>query len=665
MEVDLEKTVVHRQTLRALSKDCRSHRQGELTPTGEITMRAAKLSRVPKELLEGIWEAVLHLDLRENELQTIERSHVVRLTQLRTLDLRHNRLEYLPDEIGGLLHLRILRLDCNLISSVPRSLWQVTALETLTLSCNSLFALPPDIQHLTRLKVLVLAQNRLLELPPEVGELPNLETFHIHGNEFPELPVTLSKLKQLKELSLEWFRYTSPPLSRQLKGHIGEKMIESLQSLCVRLGRQGQVSCTLLAFLQHFSEDRFCLDSVDVRHKSALHLAAMEGDCGVIKGLLDAGIEINSVDKDAFSAFGLALHFDKMNAAKLLLSQEPDINTGAGAFGSPLHIAVCKIETWLVRDLLRKGADPSSRDKEANTPLHLLMSVFEKSPRQCILIGDMLLHAGAAPNPVNSDHCTPLHLSLKRNQTSALRWALTASNLLSKRNKEPFNVSAPTRGGLTPLHIAAHIGNYEAVMLLLGSGKIHALVRSEDGLTPRQVAKKDLALLKVLFNAEMEKLREQRTTFEDCSYYEEEKREGSGNIVRDKSKPLSERYAALYGLYYSRNVKEMRELVRDLDPSCPLLHDLVYFLGQLNDFPSLPTLESLASSPASGSQVLKDEALNAIETMKGKTQQTHVIRSIMGPKLQRSEQLLRNSYSVKAFSTFSGEDTQRDHLLFM
>jgi hypothetical protein len=95
------------------------------------------------------------------------------------------------------------------------------------------------------------------------------------------------------------------------------------------------------------------------------------------------------------------------------------------------------------------------------------------------------------------------------------------------------------------------------------------------------------------------------------------------------------------------------------------LHDLVYLLGQLNDLSSLSALERLASSPSSGSQVVKDEALNAIETLKGKTQQTHVIRTIMGPKLQRSEQLLRNSYSVKAFSTYSGEDTQRDHLLFM
>lgn len=665
MEIDLEKTVVHRQTLRTLSRDCKGHRQGELTPTGEMVLRAAKLCRIPKELLEGIWESVLHLDLRENELQTIERSHIVRLSQLRTLDLRHNRLEYLPDEIGSLHHLRTLRLDCNLISSVPRSLWQITSLETFTVSCNSLFALPSDLQHFTHLKVLILAQNRLLELPQEIGELQDLETLHIHGNEFPELPTTLSKLKRLKELSLEWFRYTSPPLSRQLKGHIGEKMIESMQSLCVRLSRQGLMGCSLLAFLHHFSEDHFSLNSVDLKHKSALHLAAMEGDCGVIKGLLDAGIEINSVDKDGFTAFGLALHFDKMNAAKLLLSQDPDISTGAGIFGSPLHIAVSKIETWLVRDLLRKRANPSSRDKEDNTPLHLLMSVFEKSPRQCILIGDMLLHSGVSPNPVNSDNCTPLHLCLKRNQTSALRWALTASTLLSKRNKEPFDFSARTRGGLTPLHIAAHIGNYEAVMLLLGSGKTHALIKSEEGFTPRQVAKKDLALLKVLLTAEMEKLREQRTTFEDCSYYEEEERGGSGEVVRDESKSMSERYAALYGLYYSRNVKEMRELVRAMDPSCPLLHDLVYLLGQLNDLSSLSALERLASSPSSGSQVVKDEALNAIETLKGKTQQTHVIRTIMGPKLQRSEQLLRNSYSVKAFSTYSGEDTQRDHLLFM
>ena len=664
MEVDLEKTVVHRQAIRGFAREVRSSSKGELTPTGEMTLRAAKLSHFPKELLEGLWESVLHLDLRENELQSFERSHILRLSQLRTLDLRHNRIEYLPEEIGGLLYLRTLRLDGNLMSSVPRTLWQITALETLTLANNSLFAISADIQQLTHLKVLILSQNRLLSLPYELGELPSLELLYIHGNEFPELPTSVHRLQYLRELSLEWFRYTTPPLSRHLKGHIGEKMIESLQALCQQLARQGLNACSLLAFLVHFSEERFSLSSVDARQKNALHLAAIEGDCGVLKGLLDCGMDLDAVDKDDFSALGLALHFDKIHAAKLLLTYNPDVNTGAGGHGSPLHIAVGKMETWLVRDLLRKGAEPGSRDKEGNTPLHLLMTVFEKSPRQCILIGDMLLHAGSPPNPLNLDNCTPLHLSIKRTQTAALRWALTASTRLSKHGREPFDFTIKTRSGMTLLHIAAHLGNYEAVTLLLNSCKLHALAKTSDGLTPRQVAKKDLSLLKVLFKAEMEKMKEQRTAFVDFSYYETEEMDEGMDTVADEKRPFSERFAALYGLFYARKTREMRELMKNLDSNSPILPDLVYLLGQLNDKSAVSYMEHLAVDPGSGCQVLKDEALHAVETLKGRTPQTQVIRTIMGPKLQRSEQLLRSSYSVKAFATYS-EDTQRDQLLFM
>lgn len=71
---------------------------------------------------------------------------VERLRQLQQLDLSENKLEALPEEIGGL-----------------------ASLTDLVLSKNSLEQLPNSFGRLTRLSILKLDQNRLVHLTPNIA----------------------------------------------------------------------------------------------------------------------------------------------------------------------------------------------------------------------------------------------------------------------------------------------------------------------------------------------------------------------------------------------------------------------------------------------------------------------------------------------------------------
>lgn len=180
-------------------------------------------------------------------------------------------------------------------------------------------------------------------------------------------------------------------------------MIGSLRTLCSKLYTNKERECNIITFLQHFSEEEFDINQVDSKKRCILHISAAEGDCGVIKGLTNAGVEVDTQDKDGSSPLLLAIKEDHLEAVKLLLEAGADINEGGGPLGSPLHLAAFKVDAWLVRELLKRKADPNSKDCEGNTPLHIVLGVFNKNKHKSQLIGDMLIEAGAHLNSLNNE----------------------------------------------------------------------------------------------------------------------------------------------------------------------------------------------------------------------------------------------------------------------
>lgn len=48
----------------------------------------------------------------------------------------------------------------------------------------------------------------------------------------------------------------------------------------------------------------------------------------------------------------LAIREDNFEAAVILINEKVDVNLGGGIFGSPLHLAVVKVEVWIVKKLI-------------------------------------------------------------------------------------------------------------------------------------------------------------------------------------------------------------------------------------------------------------------------------------------------------------------------
>ena len=137
-----------------------------------------------------------------------------------------NRLERLPDSLGGLAGLRRLDLESNRLTQLPESLGCMTGLTDLNLRFNQLTSLPesvgsfqepaqdglaparhkPAVPHglaprlcglcaLTNLRFLDLRANRLASIPDSLAKLRSLEKLDLRWNRLRTLPAVLSRLR--------------------------------------------------------------------------------------------------------------------------------------------------------------------------------------------------------------------------------------------------------------------------------------------------------------------------------------------------------------------------------------------------------------------------------------------------------------------------------------
>ena len=93
---------------------------------------------------------------------------------------------------------------------------------------------------------------------------------------------------------------------------------------------------------------------------------------------------------------------------------------GGGIFGSPMHLAVVKLEVWIVKKLLMRGADVNKADCDGNTPLHLVMNVFSKNSQKCMSICELLITHGAKANMKNNDNWAPIHIAARKGQEKGI-----------------------------------------------------------------------------------------------------------------------------------------------------------------------------------------------------------------------------------------------------
>ncbi|XP_035828110.1 leucine-rich repeat serine/threonine-protein kinase 2 isoform X2 [Aplysia californica] len=186
------------------------------TPTNLSEMRSLDLSHnriqlIPDEFLQGCHKLELLL-AANNGLEVLPNEYVATaLTRLSTVKLGHNDITekepfFVPKFILELLNVRTVDLSNNgLMGCPPPVLWKSQMLRELMLSKNNIFKLNLEgARAWSKLEKLHVSHNKLSELPKEIGMLSSLQSLDLsHNPALTTLPDELGLCSRLWEMPLD------------------------------------------------------------------------------------------------------------------------------------------------------------------------------------------------------------------------------------------------------------------------------------------------------------------------------------------------------------------------------------------------------------------------------------------------------------------------------
>jgi uncharacterized protein len=241
-----------------------------------------------------------------------------------------------------------------------------------------------------------------------------------------------------------------------------------------------------------------------------LMFAAREDDTASARLLVAAGADLNALDGDGKDALGIAAFSGSYDIASFLVDRHAKVNQADAQGFTPLFWAVDRrnMETapnfpWmittdplpLIKQLLDAGASPNALVN--NTPRGRMREgspriVFATSLMRAAFAGDielvkLLLAHGADPHIISTDRETSLMAACgtgfingyHRQKSPAER--LEVVKLLVGLGED---VNAADSYGITPLMVAANLGNIEVVKYLIDQGAdlaAHDLGKKNDG----------------------------------------------------------------------------------------------------------------------------------------------------------------------------------------
>ena len=152
------------------------------------------------QLNRGALKGVVRLQLSEN--LTVFPDAIFDLADsLEILDLSHNKLSALPDDLSRLKKLRILFCSNNRFTALPDVLGQCQSLEMIGFKSNQITTVSSDsLPTLTRW--LILTDNQIEQLPEDMGKLERLQKLALAGNRLTSLPNAIEHCHKLELIRL-------------------------------------------------------------------------------------------------------------------------------------------------------------------------------------------------------------------------------------------------------------------------------------------------------------------------------------------------------------------------------------------------------------------------------------------------------------------------------
>jgi len=189
-------------------------RRGQLAGTKRLNL-AADLTRFPEEIFD-LADSLEVLDLSHNRLSQLPED-LPRLHRLRVLFLSYNQFETVPEVVGRCRGLSMIGFKGNRIAHLPAEALPPQT-RWLILTDNCLEALPDALGSLPGLEKLMLAGNGLRRLPESLARCQNLALLRLAANQLPELPDWLMELPRLA-----WLAYAGNPDHGQPGGAVDSR----------------------------------------------------------------------------------------------------------------------------------------------------------------------------------------------------------------------------------------------------------------------------------------------------------------------------------------------------------------------------------------------------------------------------------------------------------
>lgn len=194
----------------------RQLRSGELAGIKRLSL-SEKLTHFPLEIL-SLSESLEILDLSHNQLSSLP-NEITQLTRLRIIFASENKFETFPEILGQCSNLEMIGFKSNQIKSVPDHAFP-PKLRWLILTNNRIEFLPDTLGQCIHLQKLALAGNQLSSIPQTLSNCVNLELIRISANNLKVCPEHLLSLPKLA-----WIGFSGNPfcqISSELTSNFGE-----------------------------------------------------------------------------------------------------------------------------------------------------------------------------------------------------------------------------------------------------------------------------------------------------------------------------------------------------------------------------------------------------------------------------------------------------------
>ncbi|XP_033117767.1 uncharacterized protein LOC117117549 isoform X2 [Anneissia japonica] len=222
------------------------------------------------------------------------------------------------------------------------------------------------------------------------------------------------------------------------------------------------------------------LNNQDTDGFSALHHAALSGNCNVLHCLLDSNLVIVDIkDNKGMRPIHYAAWQGKLEPVVLLLKAGASPDDVSLEGDTPLHLASQYGSVQVAKILLQYHADPTIKNKAGKTALDLAAE-FGKLVVVNLLLGSTQGGNLIAPprTPMNVNMHTPLHLAAKNGHSDVIRVLLESG----------VDINMETHNG-TALHEASLFGKTEVVRLLINYG-VNVHLKNSHGQTALDIVNK-------------------------------------------------------------------------------------------------------------------------------------------------------------------------------